>query len=173
MERLLSGSDAANVQKEIIIMRKISISALLFFTLILCSCSGGAGIDNFEWLNGKWQGKGFDSTVYDEIWKKESDKLMIGFSCGSINPDTFFRENPKIEIVEGKAFYITAFPDIKGSVLFKSTSVVPNHAVFENDEHPFPSKIEYKIEGDSLLVRYEGKRQGKLSREEMYFHRVK
>ena len=154
-------------------MQRIPTFGFLFFVIILCSCSGRTSVDNFEWLNGKWQGKAYDSTVYDEIWKKETDKLMIGFSCGTIYPDTFFRENPKIEIVEGKAFYITAFPDIKGSVLFKSTIAEYNHAVFENEEHPFPTKIEYKIEGDSLLVRYEGKRDGKLSREELYFHKIK
>ena len=140
---------------------------------ILLSCSSNGNIDNFLWLEGKWQGEGFDSTIYDEIWERESDKLISGFSCGSITPETFFKENPKIEIVEGKAFYITAFPDTKGSVLFKSILAKSNHAVFENRELTFPSIIEYKIEGDSLLVRYEGKREGKLAREEMYFHNRK
>lgn len=154
-------------------MNFLSRLFFLFCLYLLVSCSGTSTVSNFEWMLGKWTATGYDSTVYDEIWKKESDKLMSGFSCGSIAPDTFFKENPKIEIVEGKAFYITSFPDIKGSVLFKSVIAEPNRALFQNEEYAFPAKIEYQLTGDSLLIRYEGTRQGKPAREELYFHKAK
>ncbi|MEW6468709.1 MAG: DUF6265 family protein [Bacteroidota bacterium] len=155
------------------IVTRFSVFASGLALLLLASCSG-ASLSNYSWMEGTWKGEAPDGTSYYEIWKKQSGQLLQGFSCGVIGGvDTVFKENPKIEIIENSAFYITSFPDIKGSVLYKASSSVTGQAVFINDEHPFPKKIVYRLNGDSLLVRYEGLRQGKPSFEELYFRRQK
>src|SRR5688572_12030888 len=140
METLLFGSHAGNVRIKIKMAGRFTLYISLF-AFLLASCSGASSVDEFKWMEGKWNGYPPDGRLITETWQKESDKLLLGLSCGLLGEDTVFKENPKIEIIEGTAFYITAFPDIKGSVLYRSTVAKPGHAVFENSELGFPAKI--------------------------------
>jgi hypothetical protein len=151
--------------------RKIGI---LFITILCIGCNRKTELEQLDWLQGKWIGHSTDGLVFIENWSKKSDKLLLGQSFGLQGEDTIYKEYPKMELIEGKLFYITNIPKVATPVLFKSSKTEGNTAVFENNENEFPTTIIYKKTGaDSLHVIFEGKRNNEKAREALYFIKQK
>jgi hypothetical protein len=140
-------------------MKRIFLLALP--ALILSSCGNGNSTDAIKWMIGSWQGTDVNTVIFNESWQKEG-KGMVGFGC-SLSPegDTLFKENLKIDIVEGVPYYIVTIPPKKEPVLFKLIQGDDHNAIFENREHDFPQRISYLLQADGRLkVKLEGINKG-------------
>lgn len=119
---------------------------------------------------GSWQGTDVNTVVFNESWKREG-KSFVGFGC-SMSPDgdTLFKENLKIDLVEGVPYYIVTIPPKKEPVLFKLVQGDDHNAIFENREHDFPQRISYMLQtNNSLKVRLEGIEKGEPKIETLEF----
>lgn len=152
-------------------MNKIGILIIL---TICISCNRQTELEKMNWLHGRWIGHSSDGVLFIELWNKKSEKLLLGQSFGMQSEDTIYKEYPKMELIEGKLFYITNIPKVATPVLFKSTSIDNAGIVFENTENEFPQKVSYKKIGkDSLYIIFEGKHNNEKAREALYFVKQK
>jgi hypothetical protein len=143
---------------------------ILLFAIMLCSCTPKKGLDQFSWLQGSWMGRQ-DGIVFSEDWKKVSEEMITGRSLALQGEDTVYHETSKIYMLGGAPYFLMNLPQLHEPVLFKWSSGEDKEALFQSTEHDFPQSVLYKLEGDSLLERLEGIRDGKKAREELYYHK--
>jgi len=141
--------------------------------LLLFSCQREKNLDEFEFLIGKWEGKR-DEMILQELWKKENNNALLGEGIVFLGTDTLFHEKLKLEIREGQIFYVATVPSNKGPVSFKLVSSEKTRWNFENKEHDFPQEIIYHlVRPDSLNATIKGINEGKPSKEEFFFKKIK
>ncbi|MEO5645027.1 MAG: DUF6265 family protein [Bacteroidia bacterium] len=143
-------------------MKNLFLISAAAIVLIFSSCGNSNGkVDDISWMIGSWQGTDVNTVIFNESWQREG-KGFIGFGC-SMSPagDTLFKENLKIELVEGTPYYIVTIPPKKEPVLFKMISGDEHNAIFENRDHDFPQRISYLLqENNKLTVKLEGIEKG-------------
>ncbi len=151
---------------------RISIIGIVVF---VCSCGNNGGqTEDISWLVGRWQGTDINTVIFSETWQREG-KGMIGFGC-SMSPegDTLFKENLKIDVVEGVPFYIVTIPPKKEPTLFKLIHGDDHNAIFENKENNFPQRISYLLQKDnSLKIKLEGIEKGQPKIETLEYVKTK
>ncbi|MDQ3111661.1 MAG: DUF6265 family protein [Bacteroidota bacterium] len=144
-----------------------AIAVLAFFS----SCgNSNSATEDINWMIGSWQGTDLNTVIFNETWRREG-KAFVGFGC-SLSPagDTLFKENLKIDVVEGVPYYIVTIPPKKEPVLFKLIQGDEHNAIFENREHDFPQRISYMLqENKTLKVRLEGIEKGEPKIETLEF----
>ncbi len=154
-------------------MKQIII-AFIFLSTMLTSCtSGEEKIKQLDWMLGTWEGIDDNELIFVEVWNKGSGTWMDGKGA-TITPDgdTLFKEILKIELVEGTPYYVATVPENPGPVLFKLVEVDATHCVFENTDHDFPQRIEYKLETKSTMsVKLEGIEEGLPKTESLSFEK--
>ena len=115
-------------------------------------------IINAEWLVGTWSSASASGTNY-EVWKKESDTVLVGSSFSVQQNDTVQSESVRL-IQEGDE--VSYIPIAHGQnndlpVTFKLIFIDSVKMVFENKEHDFPQNISYqRISADSLVAEISG-----------------
>ncbi|KXK42791.1 MAG: hypothetical protein UZ05_CHB002002905 [Chlorobi bacterium OLB5] len=114
-----------------------------------------ADMQKLLWIVDKWVSQSETSTSY-EHWEKTNETLYTGGSETIKNGDTVFAEKLKIELIEGKVYYIADVAHNPAPVKFLLTEVNENSAIFENPEHDFPQKITYINENGILHAVIEG-----------------
>ncbi len=132
-----------------------------FVAIVASSCGNSNAIEDISWMIGTWQGTDVNTVIFNESWHREG-KSFIGFGC-SVSPagDTLFKENLKIDLVEGVPYYIVTIPPKKEPVLFKLIEGNEQNAIFENRSHNFPQRISYMLqENKTLKVKLEGIEKG-------------
>lgn len=72
---------------------------------------------------------------------------------------------------EGKVVYF-ASPGGRPPVEFPAREIGDAFVVFENPANAYPTRISYRRDGDALVARIEGKRQGTEASEEWRFSRM-
>jgi hypothetical protein len=142
-------------------MKKLMILLIIPSLFIFHSCGNNDPTNDIRWMIGSWQGTDVNTVIFNESWQKEG-KAMIGSGC-SLSPegDTLFKENLKIDLVEGVPYYIVTIPPKKEPVLFKLIQGDDHNAIFENRDHDFPQRISYLLQPDGhLKVKLEGLEKG-------------
>jgi hypothetical protein len=143
-------------------MKKLLFAAAITIVACLSSCgNSNSAIEEISWMIGTWQGTDINTVIFNESWKREG-KSFVGFGC-SMSPDgdTLFKENLKIDLVEGVPYYIVTIPPKKEPVLFKLVQGDDHNAIFENRGHDFPQRISYVLQDNNKLkVRLEGIEKG-------------
>lgn len=154
-------------------MKKI-LGLLFTVGIFMASCtSGEEKINQISWLIGTWEGIDDNELLFVEVWTKGEGTWMNGKGA-TITPDgdTLFKETLKIELVEGTPYYVATVPENPGPVLFKLVESSETHCVFENLDHDFPQRIEYKLETNStLFVKLEGVENGTPKTESLSFEK--
>ncbi|MGV3539074.1 MAG: DUF6265 family protein [Rufibacter sp.] len=97
-------------------------------------------------LTGTWHTTNKKTLIYEE-WKAVSPKELTGRSYTIKNADTLISETIRLYRSRGKWRYV---PTVKNQnqgkpVTFKQTQMHPQQMVFENAQHDFPQKIEYRL----------------------------
>lgn len=155
-------------------MKKLLILLMPAAAFVFYSCGNSGTVDDISWMIGSWQGTDVNTVIFNESWQKEG-KGMAGFGC-SLSPagDTLFKENLKIDLVEGTPYYIVSIPPKKEPVLFKLIRGDDHNAIFENREHDFPQRISYLLqENGTLKVKLEGIEKGQPKIETLDFVKAK
>jgi len=118
--------------------------------LILCTVTFAQKPPADPWpdqLVGRWQGAMGDGT-YAEEWRKVSDGTYEGVATMHQNGRTVSTENTRLTWFAGSWLYIAATGH--GTTCFVRASDNNGTWIFQNNEHDFPKRIGYTIQGDAL-----------------------
>ena len=102
----------------------------------------------FDWVEGCWMSA---SGVTKEVWAREGDKHLFGYSTLTKKGEVKFFEQLRLEDTDD-GWQLSAYPRGIGPVHFKMTASTETSATFENFENDYPQRIEYRREGDGLAA---------------------
>ncbi|MBN8691577.1 MAG: hypothetical protein J0L69_00200 [Bacteroidetes bacterium] len=142
-------------------MRTFAI--ISFFALLFAGCNNESEIIKnltpqnkiTSWIEGKYLFNDGDTGFYFEEWSKKDSTEYIGkgFYLTRDYVDTLFQMKMRLLLDSKKT---TMFYDVKGQNENKETEFVltnntDNKFVFENPFRDFPSIMEYRLLGDTLI----------------------
>lgn len=134
---------------------RLLISLLFIGTLAYGQTENDLG--KVDWLNGNWtRTNAKPGRSGYEVWKKGGPTTMIGRGVMMKGSDTTFVEKIRIEVKDGKLFYVADVPENKGEVWFEFTELKDKSFVCENPKHDFPKKIAYTLDGANLKATISG-----------------
>lgn len=137
---------------------------LLAFTLLpaidVYGDEDGTRLESLAWMLGKWtQPSERGATV--ETWKKVSDTVFVGKGTVVANGSDAERlvESLMLTEMSGDVFYLAKVNENPLPIAFKLVESSDQLAVFENKEHDFPKRIEYRRQenGDVHVTVGDGK----------------
>ncbi|MCF7560531.1 DUF6265 family protein [Sabulilitoribacter multivorans] len=130
-------------------MKTINLFICLLILATNSGCSQNASLHEVEFLIGTWKIENKESY---ESWEKKDDKL-VGHSYKLKNGEKVISEDIDIKIIENQIIYTpTVFNQNQGKgIPFKLKTFENNLFSFENPEHDFPKKVQYKVLSDSEL----------------------
>jgi hypothetical protein len=110
------------------------------------------------WLAGHWRQPG-DTRTTEELWMPPAGGVMLGLNR-TVQPDhpAAFEFLRLAEDERGVVYH--ASPGGAAPTPFRLTLAEPGRAVFENPEHDFPKRIEYRREDEVLHARIAGDAPG-------------
>jgi len=106
------------------------------------------------WLAGHWCGRS-DGARIEEFWLPPVGGVMPGVGRTTVDGRTVSFEFFRIE-GSGPDLGYLAQPGGREATRFRLTEAGPNHLRFENPEHDFPTRVEYRREGDRLSAAIAG-----------------
>ena len=114
---------------------------------------------DISWLSGHWQSVDGDNMT-EELWMPARGRIMLG-----LNRNVRGKAHGRFEylrIVQTKidTYYWANPGGGDGDTAFKMTKATEDHVVFENPEHDFPKRIEYRRKGDELTAQIFGDEPG-------------
>jgi hypothetical protein len=117
--------------------------------------AAAADISRLAWLTGHWGG-GQSGRSVEEIWTDAAGGSMFAISRtiagGKLREFEFLR----IAEHDGRLAYLASPGGRCPPTAFPLVAAEGTSAVFENPQHDFPQRIEYKLEDDTLHVRISG-----------------
>ncbi|EAQ98211.2 DUF6265 family protein [Congregibacter litoralis] len=123
-----------------------SVTALLMMLSTLVTPQSHA--QDLDWLVGCWES--FEN-YSKEVWVKNPDGTLLGFSASIERNDIAFYELLYIREVGGVLTY-TAHPSGQNPAVFVISDRDEQRLVFENPQHDYPQRIVYEREGDALTA---------------------
>ena len=146
----------------------LRLSTVVLAAVLLTACAprppetaaalGACPIDPVAWLEGTWTCvDGEETTV--ERWTREGEHRLVGEAETRRAGVRVFGERLEISCVDGRIVY-TAWPEGQAMARFPATVLDGSRAVFENPAHDFPTRIEYRRDGDALTAQVSGEADG-------------
>jgi hypothetical protein len=112
---------------------------------------GGPGLD---WIEGRWCG-GDATTRVEETWLPDHGDMHFGVNRTVKDGTVVAFEFLRIAVVDGTANYL-AQPGGGPPTAFARTDGGEHWVRFENPQHDFPTRIEYRRDGESLTAQIGG-----------------
>jgi hypothetical protein len=140
---------------------------ILLGTLVACICAlstptaranDAAQTHPLDWIQGDWCG-GPDNERIEEHWLASHGSLRLGLGLTLKGSRTASFEFLRIDVVDGVATYI-AQPEGAPPAAFKRTAGGENWVRFENPQHDFPKRVEYRRTGNALHAEIAGPGEG-------------
>ena len=124
----------------------------LSFLFLLISCNKQSSIQQAEWLIGTWENQTSKGNIY-ESWEKKSPNELRAIAFKLSGKDTILLETIQIIQEEEGLFFIPTVPTQNQGlpIRFKMTSIKTTEMTFENPNHDFPQKINYRMIGTDSL----------------------
>ncbi len=123
--------------------------------------AGELELEDLGWMAGHWMLQEAGGTT-EELWMPARGGMMLGLNR-SVQKGRARGSFEYLRIVEdpehGGVVYL-ASPGGGPPTPFRLTEVDGKHAVFENPEHDFPKRIEYRLEGEKLTASIAGDTPG-------------
>jgi len=111
-------------------------------------------LETITWLAGHWRCRD-DTGVTEELWLPPAGGMMLGLNRHLPDDGNVGFEFLRIaEDSTGVAYY--ASPGGAGPTPFRLTAADDAIAVFENPQHDFPKRIEYRLDGEMLVASIAG-----------------
>jgi len=153
-------------------MKRYSLAAILLPIVLASSAGAGERIggDDFDWLSGHWCSVS-DKQHIEEYWLPARGGMLLGLgrTVQGTRPATF--EFMRIAVVDSVPAFI-AQPQGGTPVTFKMKGVGLGWVRFENPAHDFPTRVEYRRDGDRLIAHIAGPgKEGKETRIEFEYRR--
>ena len=147
------------------------MKALLSIGLaVMSSLVHAQDVDRLGWMTGNWVRKSAVEDVH-ENWLGPRNNVMVATNLTARHGGRASFEFLRIAIKDGRIVYF-ASPNGRPPTEFPMTQMTDSSIVFENPSNPYPSRIIYRREGDALIARIEGRRQGSDASEEWRFTRA-
>ena len=122
------------------------------------------------WLAGHWLAKS-DKEEVQESWLGPRGNMMVATNLTTTGRGPAF-EFLRIGVKDGRLVYF-AMPGGRPPTEFPMQSMTDTSVVFENPTHDYPTRIIYRMDGEALVARVEGRRRGQDAFEEWRFTRVR
>ena len=117
------------------------------------------GLTELSWLAGHWREE-TAGAVTEELWMPPRGGVMLGLNRSVRGEHKAGFEFLRLETdTQGGVIYL-ASPGGAPPTAFRLTAADASHAVFENPEHDFPKRIEYRLAGDTLTASIAGDQPG-------------
>lgn len=101
---------------------------------------GNSGIQQFQWLIGKWEGN-INNQVSIEQWEKVNNKTLEGNGLVMANGLSVFNENMKIQEIDNVIYFIADLNGTGTPVRYQLVSNDGFKAIFENRNVEFPNQV--------------------------------
>ena len=116
-----------------------------------------ADFKKLNWLVGTWNRTNTKpGKSGEERWEKMGTQELRGFGVNLQGKDTTFVEKLHIVIKDDQIYYVGDVPENQKPVYFKLTEITDIGFVCENQEHDFPKKIVYQLDGKKLKAQISG-----------------
>ena len=120
--------------------------------------NGAARTDGLDWIQGDWCG-GAENERIEEHWLSSHGGLRLGLGRTLQGSRTASFEFLRIDAVDSVATYI-AQPEGAPPTAFKRTAGGKDWVRFENPQHDFPKRVEYRRTGNALHAEIAGPGEG-------------
>jgi hypothetical protein len=134
----------------------IAVSAALFLAAAVhdTMAADDPPARRFDWLSGHWCGERAGELL-EEFWLPPEGDLALGVGRTVKSGVTTSHEFLRIETRDGVTS-LTAFHDNQPPTPFKLTAAGADWARFENPQHDFPKRIEYRRTASGLRAEIAG-----------------
>lgn len=127
---------------------------------------------SLAWLAGTWVSDDSEGPSTVEHWLVPEGGSMLGVNRAAQDGRTVFFEYLRIEAQPEGVAYLASPRGKSPPTRFAATASGPGFITFENPEHDFPQRIEYRREGDGLHMEVSGTVDGATKVESWSMHRV-
>ena len=131
----------------------IRFAAAFVFVLIGTVCAADT-TSSLAWISGHWCAASRDEHV-EELWLPPRGNMLLGVSRAVATSGTVAFEYLRIVESEGILRYV-AQPGGRPPTVFQQTGSGTQWIRFENPDHDFPQRIEYRLDGDMLHAEIAG-----------------
>ena len=135
------------------------VPGILAFLLLIGIAADGASAPPLDWITGHWCAD-LGEEIVEEYWLPPHGGVALGLSRARTAQETTAFEFLRIADIEGVRSYI-AQPGGRAPTIFKQTAGGERWIRFENPDHDFPQRIEYRREGDALEAQIAGPGQNR------------
>ena len=142
------------------------ISVALVGIGIACGVSA-QDLDKLAWMSGIWIQK-TDKEEVRENWLGPKGNVMVATNLTMTAGRGASFEFLRIGVKDGKIIYF-AMPNGRPPTEFTLAAQSDTSVMFENPANAYPTRIIYRRDGDALIARIEGRRQGNDASEEWRF----
>jgi hypothetical protein len=138
-------------------MMNITQKMLLFTFLAACPSFAAAGacdsLQTVHWLLGDWIADSGEHVTL-ESWTEVSAGTFegAGETRSRTTNELVSRESLRLMEMSGELFYLAKVGSNDLPVAFKLTECSGDSAIFENAEHDFPKRLEYRLAGDDKMI---------------------
>ncbi len=120
-----------------------------WLVLVVPVLAAAAHADDLDWMVGCWIS---DDGTSQEVWMRESENALLGFSVTVSDTRVSFYEILTVKRnSRGRWIYTARIPE-QEAVAFAARNEEDGRIVFRNASHVYPQQIEYKKDGEALLA---------------------
>lgn len=120
-------------------------------------------INDVDWIIGEWFYESSETERRSEVWKKGGERYIEGqgLKTNLINNETLTLEELNMFLMSGGVYYTAKIEANSMPVLFQLTKCNENQLLFENQQHDFPKKLDYRLKDENNMeVSVEGDQGG-------------
>jgi hypothetical protein len=141
-------------------MKRVVVLALA--SLIgVSAVAESASVEDLAWLAGCWASVGAEAGS-GEQWMEPAGGTLLGVNRTVKGSETVAHEFMQIRETESGEIEFIANPSGQSEAAFSLVGLSETEVIFENPDHDFPQRIIYRLKGDYLEGRIEGKVKGEL-----------
>jgi len=132
-------------------------------------------LDQAAWILGTWEMKRSKTSLF-ETWQATTNQEYSAINYRLDGTDTLISESIRMVMEGSDLFYIPTVFDQNDAqpVRFKATAVQADAITFENPNHDFPTKIEYRfLPPDSLIATVSGNRGNEIQQFQIKMKKIR
>jgi len=149
---------------------KRSLTALALFCALAAGPVPAQDLSKLGFMTGHWVQRSEREEV-QESWLGPRGNTMVATNLTLTTGRGPAFEFLRIGVKDGKVVFF-ASPGGRPPVEFPAREIGDGSVVFENPANAYPARIMYRRDGEALVARIEGKRQGADASEEWRFTRA-
>lgn len=133
-------------------MRFLLLALFHFAAFVYSEVSETPNLESIDWILGEWIQQTEQTTTF-ECWKKEDPTTFRGYGSTTQSGSEKRRTEEYLLLTSlgEEIYYFAKVPHNELPTAFKLTEFSDSHAIFENLEHDFPNRLEYRLIAPQVL----------------------